>query len=205
MYIQTDEVKAIALRLFPGYTGRSFQVKPFSGPMRLTSCWEGGSREYWAVMNLATGASGAVPENGTPFTPQLAEVKELPINGVIGLHSIFCGRDHGITLYVHPDNLRAYQIEAPDTLSFDEKVVLVSTRCYKPSYAGRSNNRLYEVQSYIPSFTAAQWEAAKASCQAKGLLNKAGAITNDGRNAVPFEKYSSLFSLKTEAAQSITA
>ena len=173
--------------------------------MRLTSNWEGGSRNYWAVMNLGTGNTGAVPENGTPFTQSLADVTDIPVNAVIGRHCIFCGKDLGVTLYVHPDNIRAYMIEAPDTLSFDEKVVLVATRCYKPSYAGRSNNRLYEAQSYIPGFTAEQWEAAKASCQAKRLLNKAGAITNEGRNAVPFERYSSLSSLNAEYSNAVAA
>ena len=157
------------------------------------------------MINLATGKTGFVPENGTPFMPGLKEVSELPLNCALGRHSIFCGRDRGITLFVHPDNLRSFQLEAPDTLSFDEKLVLVCTRCYKPSYAGRKNNRLYEAQHYFPGFTEELWEAGKASLQAKGLLNKAGAITNDGRNAVPFEKYSSPSSLKTEAASQLAA
>lgn len=183
MRIQTPEVIALARRCFPGYTGRKFEVLPFAGPMRLDSNWSGGSREFWVLLNLGTNKGAAVPENGTPFTPQLGELKELPFNCVLARHNISCGHDLGITLYVHPDNLNQYSLPAPDVLTRDEKIVLVATRTRKSSYAGIPNFRFHSAHEET-GITEPAWNAAKASCQARGLLNKAGAITDAGRNAI---------------------
>ncbi len=191
MYIHTKEVVEVALKLFPSYSGRKFEVRVFQGPQRLDSCWSGGSRDYWALINLATGKMGFVPENGTPFTDQIGELQSLPLNCVLGCHTIFCGKDLGITLYVHPDNIKCYQIEALDTLTREEKIVLVATRCLKSSYAGISNYRFHEAHEDT-GIILEDWNIAKASCQAKGLLNKAGAITESGRNAVPHESFNNL-------------
>jgi hypothetical protein len=67
--------------------------------------WDGGSREYCRAINLSTG------EIRQPFDGALIPWRGLanatfPIPAGVGIlvHSIFCGHDRGITLYVAPGN-----------------------------------------------------------------------------------------------------
>lgn len=182
MYIDTPEVKALALRCFPGYSGRTFKVEAFQGPKRLDSNWSGGSRDTFVLLNIGSDKSAHVPENGTPFTMQFKELTELPLNCVLAEHSIFCGKDMGITLYVHPDNLTAL-LPKPVELSREQRIVLKYTAMLKPSYNGISNYR-FHTANRDTGIALEQWESAKAECVAKGLLNKAGAITGNGRNQI---------------------
>jgi hypothetical protein len=95
-------------------------------------------------------------------------------------HSIFCGKDTGITIHVHAENAPKY-LPAPVDLTEDEKTVIGYTKSCKSSYAGIPNFRFHEATRRT-KITLDRWEAAKASCIVKGLLNKAGALTIDGRN-----------------------
>jgi hypothetical protein len=75
-------------------------------------------------------------------------------------------------------------LPAPTELTEDEEIVLVATRSLKASYGGVSNYRLSEARRYT-GIDLHRWETAKAMLIAKKLLNKAGAITVEGRNACP--------------------
>lgn len=99
-----------------------------------------------------------------------------------------------VTVYAHPDSITK-SLEEEVKLSKAELVVLVATRSLKSSYAGISNYRFHEAQRQL-GITLDQWERAKSSCISKGLLNARGAITTAGKNAVPHEKYSGLYSMK---------
>ena len=63
-----------------------------------------------------------------------------------------------------------------------EKLVLIATAALKASYGGVSDCRAKALQER--GLSMARIEAARESLKAKKLLNKAGAITPDGRNAI---------------------
>lgn len=199
MRTQAEEVKEIALAAFPSYSGRKFTVAEFHGPKRLDSCWSEGSRDYFEFVNLESMRTHRVQENGTPWSNggQILECAELPLNVALVQHTIARGKDLGITIFVNGANLSKL-LPAPGAsveLSRNELVVLVATRSLKSSYAGIKNYRFHEANE-ITKINLHEWEEAKASLQAKRLLNAAGAITDEGRNAVPFGDYSDLHSDK---------
>jgi len=99
-----------------------------------------------------------------------------------------------VTVYAHPADITK-SIEEKASLSKDELIVLVATRSLKSSYAGISNYRFHSASGQL-GITLDRWNAAKESCISKGLLNKAGAITTAGKNAVPYGTYNGLYALK---------
>ena len=176
-YTQDLTVKRIAFAAFPSYAGRSFAVAPFEGTKRLDSCWSGGSRDYYQLVSVESLKTIPIPENGTPFSNggQILTISELPQGAALVQHTIFSGKDLGITVYVRPENL-APLLPAPLDLSWGEKVVLTVTGALK-GFA-----RLKEAQEET-GITVQEYDAAKLSLAEKGLLTRARAITDNGRNA----------------------
>lgn len=70
-----------------------------------------------------------------------------------------------------------------DDLSHHEKVVLSATRHYKSKHMGRDRREMMNLD-HDYDMSAEEWEKHKASLQAKGHLNKAGAITPSGKSIV---------------------
>jgi hypothetical protein len=182
MYVKHDDssVVSIVKAAFPSYSGRTVRLKTLTLPMSVRSYWGGGSRDYYAFVRLGDKKTAAVHSNHPAFEPsQPSEVTSLPPGVVIVEHSIFCGKDHGITIYARPEDLNPALLAAPmPELSDDEKNCLDKTCGLKNSYGGESNIRFKR-----SGMTLERWEAAKASLLAKGFINKAGAATNEGRNA----------------------
>ena len=186
LHISTPEVKELALKAFPDYRGKKFRVEglELKAPRSLTSYWSGGHRDYWALVNLNNGKVFHVPENGTPFVNRgkSFQIGCLPV-GIALVHWSKSGYFESITISVHPNNLNRMALPPISELSENEKMVLKYTRSLKSSYAGISNYRFHEA-SRETGITLSVWEQTKASLIVKGLLNKAGAITESGRNAV---------------------
>lgn len=176
------EVQEIAKAAFPDYTGRKFSVTAFQGPMNLASYWDGGSRIYYAVVNLNTKKSVEIPQSGTMFDKQTYRMTTLPPNLAVVAHSISMGKDSGITIHVNPENL-SKMLPAPDEVTWAEKVVLSATRSLKSSYAGIKDYRFREALRDT-SITRVEWDIAKASLIQKGMLNNAGSITDKGKNVI---------------------
>lgn len=185
------EVKDIVNRAFPEYTGRDFVVKTFDGPMQLRSYWDEGSKDYWVIMNLANGKSKRIPENGSIQNPKVYKISKLPPNFVVV--NYFTGRIKRVTVYVGQENLTK-MLPAPNEVSWYEKVVLSATRSLKSSYAGIPDYRFYQANKDT-GITKQEWDQAKQNLISKGMLNRAGAITNDGRNAIG---HKNLWALKSE-------
>ncbi len=190
------EVQEIARAAFPDYTGRKFSVAAFQGPMNLASYWDGGSRTYYAVVDLNTKKSVEIPQSGTMFDKQTYRMTTLPFNLAVVAHSIFMGKDGGITIYVNPDNLTK-MLPKTDEVSWAEKVVLAATRGLKSSYAGIKDYRFREALKDT-GITRVEWDTAKEALIQKGMLNKAGAITDAGKNAIG---WTDLYKLKRPAEE----
>jgi hypothetical protein len=195
MAYHTDapEVRDIANMAFPDYTGKKFKVEAFRGPMELRSSWDGGSRDYYVIVNLSNGKVKPIPENGSGFgsNNKIFKITKLPPNFVVVEKSIFVGKDMGITIYINQENI-SKMLPAPDDTTWEEKVVLVATRSLKSSYGGVKDYR-FQAALRDTGITKQEWDTAKENLIQKGMLNKAGAITDKGRNAAGNEQ---LWSLK---------
>jgi len=189
------------LRSIGGYSGRKFKVivqetVTLGGS---STIWQGGSKTTQYVVNLETGKHirpnlDATPKQGDPFgwIPNEGELK-LQRNLAVVEHDIFCGSDMGLTFIIHPDNAPKF-IPAKIDLSDREIVILVATSSLKSSYNGM--DRFEHIQRFgmglcnskyrylDSSMSRLIWNQVKAGLIEKGLLNKAGAITPKGRNAV---------------------
>lgn len=91
---------------FPDYNGRKFKVYAKNGKMNLNSYWDGGSRNYFKILRLEDGSLMDVPQNGTIFDKMNFSNTSYPAVGyAVVEHTIFCGKDLGLRLYVHPDDM----------------------------------------------------------------------------------------------------
>lgn len=180
-FTKAPEVQDLVRQAFPEYQGKSFAVQIFAGPMTLTSNWSGGQRDYWALVNMSTGRTYHVPENGTPWTrPSGFKCGRLPLN--VALVRLSHGYAKSTCVYVHPENITKYLPPAPE-LTQAQRIVLCATRGLKSSYAGIKDYRFHEAHGRT-GITREAWDTAKAECIGKGLLNRAGAISDEGRNAI---------------------
>ena len=184
-YIEKPDalIKKIIAATFPKYKGRKIKVST-SIPSCLDSYWDGGSRDYYAFYCLDNGRTHDVHSNHPVFERgQPRDLEDgLPLRLVIVCHSYFRGKDMGLTIYANAADL-APMLPAPVELTEDEQTVLHYTSGYKSTYNGIKNYRFHEARSST-GITAERWEAAKASLIAAKFLNKAGAITAKGRNAI---------------------
>jgi hypothetical protein len=184
MYTNDPEVIALARKVYPDYTGKKFQVE-VKEIINVRSYWEGGSRSFFRFIKLADPNQCINVPAQSAFDTPIIDGDKVPL--VPGLacveHAIFLGKDCGITIHVHPANAPKRLAAPTEALSEDEKTVLVYTVSTKSSYGGISNFRFHEAHRNT-GITLERWEAAKAQLIAKKLLNKAGAVTLDGRNIV---------------------
>jgi hypothetical protein len=165
-----------------GYTGRKFRLVAGT-EVRISGLdreWSGGSHAEWTAVSFPGFEAVACDAPQAWPSPPVDHVVLLePGKGVLVRHGMSCGVDTGLEIHIHPEGL-APLLPAAVELSSDEKAVLFFTRSLKPSHNGIRNYR-----QHSSGLDPGRWEAAKALCVAKGLLNKAGAITVAGRNACP--------------------
>ena len=186
IYLDPNQVPS---RLRGDYKGKQFKaVVTDTVEIPITAgLWDGGSRDLYHFVELATGICFAIPnQSAAPWDKARHAYKgELPLGVVMVEHSWFCGKDAGLTFYVRPDAAAKLLPEKSEELSEHEKIVLYATASYKSSYNGMDRYEMAKSYAYgAQSFpTRAEWDQAKASLIGKGMLNKAGAITNKGRNS----------------------
>src|SRR5215467_1660620 len=92
----------IARAAFPGYTGNKFRLDITDRPINCASSWEGGSRDYFVFVDLATmNSSGQMPAQSA-FDRKVEGLDHvtLPPNVACVEHSIFCGKDMGLTIHI---------------------------------------------------------------------------------------------------------
>ncbi len=105
--ITDPSIRKIVSATFPTYRGRKIRVETSDRPVHVESYWSGGSRNYFQAYDMRDGRTMPVPQNGTPFDggPIRPDGVEVPAGFAIVEHSIFCGKDAGIRIHVHPDSL----------------------------------------------------------------------------------------------------
>lgn len=180
-------------RLRGGYSGGKFKVRVVESVTIPADAglWSGGSRETYRIVRLVDGAAVAGSDDMSAPWNRSRDDRAVTLQPgfAVVCHSMFCGKDMGLTFYVHPADAAAL-LPAPSAELRDlEKLVLKATRSYKSSYAGKDRyqmacNDLRWDRSKPAIPTRAQWEEARTALIGRGLLNKAGAITVAGRNAI---------------------
>jgi hypothetical protein len=190
-----DGITASIVRsAYPEYRGKKVCIEIRDYPIDVRSYWDGGSRDYFVFVNLATMERAPVPTQSA-FDPKLegSDSVQLPQGFACVRRSIFCGKDHGIAIMVGSSDI-APMLPAPSAeLTPDQETVLVYTRSCKSSYAGKDRcamaiDDMLSAKRFNPEkpepITRERWNAAKESLIAMGLLNKNGAITPRGKNAI---------------------
>ena len=194
IYLEPNMVPA-ALR--GGYQGKKFKACVCTD-MTIPNdagLWSGGTRDVYSVVRLEDGKSMPATswQGSHPYGQQRQDttVKLEPGIAVVQ-HSMFCGKDMGLTFYVHPDNAAKLIPAQPTMLTAHERLVLTATASLKSSYAGRDRYENARGEYHCVKAlngadypTREQWDLAKHNLIQLGLLNKAAAITPAGRNAVP--------------------
>jgi hypothetical protein len=176
------------MHLRGSYTGRTFRAYVVTSVEMPADAgtWSDGSREMWCLRRLSDGQAVNITDTqSAPWSGQRSDRTIAMVPGVIAVtHSMSRGRDMGLTIYVHPDDA-AKLLPAPVELTDHERIVLRATRAYKASYGGVDRYTMAWRDAQGKLFpTKAGWAVAKESLIAKGLLDKRGALTVAGRNAI---------------------
>ena len=169
-----------------GYNGTKFQVDVINtSTYKLQpSYWSGGSRTTSYLLRLDDLEAVSLPNFHPMFDGQvIPEVIDWRPGFIVIEHDIFCGTDMGITFVVHADDMKTFALPtSSDDLSLLEKAVIELTCGLKSSY------RLEEAERYW-KISAAEYKETQELLKSKGLLNKAGAITVDGKNKRTWHTY----------------
>ena len=179
------DVKQVPQRLLGGYNGRKLKASIGDSVTLFNTSWDGGSRSTYVAVEIATGEAKSLP--GNPSPPQFGgnmegQTIELKPGYMIRENSIFCGKHMGLTFHMLEENAQSL-LPASDELTMPEKIVLAATAGLKASYGGVKNFRFVEANRDT-GIELEQWESAKSALIERKLLNKAGAITVSGRNAI---------------------
>lgn len=152
--------------LLGNYTGNKIKIKlctSVSVPEDAGQ-WSGGSRDTYVVVQIATG-NQLKAEGLVKLEPGFAVVR----------HSIFLGKDSGLTIYALPDDMTPL-LKKDDGAELSEKQLKVLAICkgYKSAY--RVNAAAYN------DISLKEYEELKQSLVALGLLDTRGAVTLQGKN-----------------------
>jgi len=185
VYLDRKDVPA-AIR--GNYTGNKFKAV-VTDSVTIPSdagLWSGGSRDIYQVVELFSSERRSVPfQDLDPWTSARKDRKvELRDGFAVVEHSIFCGKDMGLTIYINSNNA-AGLLPAPVELTDEEVFVLQAIRQYKSSYNGLDRYQLATQYNFSGKVfpTRESYNAAKDSLIACGFLTKAGALTTKGKNA----------------------
>lgn len=200
IFVEREQVAAIVAGTYPDYRGSKIRVIAAETVTFQNLNWAGGTRSQYRACDLSGGPLGSLHKwNQVHPRDNAAEGGEirLPEGAAIVEHSLDCGKDTGLRIYIRPADMPNL-LPARAELCRLERLVLIYTRCRKASYAGKDRYQQarddamygvseagtlgYKSASGFP--TRLNWDAAKAALAERGLLTKAGAITNAGRNAI---------------------
>ena len=101
-------IKEIINACFPDYRGRKVRVTNYI-PSRLDSWWDGGSRDYFVFYQPQTRKVFHVHSNHPifePNQPKTVNPEAIPEDVLLVKHTIFCGRDIGITIHVKQEQMK---------------------------------------------------------------------------------------------------
>jgi hypothetical protein len=108
MKVKKSDIAGIVKATFPEYKGRKFGLRPVETVMFTDLNYSGGTRNKYRACTTS-GESieskfnlNAMPPWANPFEGKRVE---LPAGAVVVEHSMFCGQDCGLTVYVNPADM----------------------------------------------------------------------------------------------------
>lgn len=104
MKVKKAQVRDILKATFPEYRGRKFKVEFTEAIWFHDTNWSGGTTNTY----VAVATDGLTARLNVPapwFNAVEGTKKSLPLNMLIVKHTMFCGKDLGITIYAHPSHL----------------------------------------------------------------------------------------------------
>ena len=106
------ELAAIFRAAFPDYCGRKFRLEVTTSVRCNDTWWDGGSKSDYAFVQLSTGVLRELPDfisggflPGSAAAHKALSSVQLSVDCAIVQHSIFCGKDMGLRVFLHPDNV----------------------------------------------------------------------------------------------------
>jgi hypothetical protein len=104
MKLKKAQAWPIVKATFPNYKGRTFHIEFTNKVTFFDTNWGGGSRNSYAAVR----SDGKTAKLGVPapwINPVEGKSIELPEDVLVVEHSIFCGKDCGITIYANTCHL----------------------------------------------------------------------------------------------------
>ena len=104
MKVKKAQVKDILKATFPEYRGRTFKVEFAPTITFHDTNWGGGTKNTYAII----GSDGRTARLSVPapwINPVEGKTVEMPTNALVVKHTVFCGKDLGITIYASPVHL----------------------------------------------------------------------------------------------------
>lgn len=105
-------IRRIIEATYPNYKGRKIKLRSYT-PHELHSYWDEGSRDTFALVNLNAGTVGHMESNHPFFEAQRSPIGNkfiLPPMCILVMHSIFMGKDSGLTIYVNLSDINALDL-----------------------------------------------------------------------------------------------
>jgi hypothetical protein len=191
---------AVPAALRGSYTGTKFEVEVCTSvhiPMT-AGLWDGGSRDTYTAIRTVDGST--VTLSDSIHAPWDAARRSQDVTLTPGIcvveHRIFCGKDMGLRFYLHPVDAAPLLPAPAQEMTACEQLVLNYTVSRKSSYMGKDRYAMARDDlryGYVPEGaprpvmpSRGDWDAAKTALIARGLLNKAGAITTLGKNQAKY-------------------
>ena len=100
------DMKSIAKVAYPSWRGRKLRVSEHaSNKVNTRSYWDGGSRDTFVVITLATLGVCEIP-GINPINPPAnwRDPTTIEAGTVIVEHSILCGKDYGCTIHIRAED-----------------------------------------------------------------------------------------------------
>lgn len=160
---------------------RTATLYPWTSPVDVTSRWDGGSKSDFQLISLSTGETISL-QSLSPmgkFNHQnypTVKPSQVPDGVVLFESGISCGKPMVPRIYVKPCDMAPLLPPSID-LPRPAIIVLSITAGFRPFYRRELRQRV--------GITDEQWDNESMQLKARKLLNKRGAITNEGRNLVP--------------------
>lgn len=175
-------IRQIVRETFPDFRGREVALVVFAGPVDVSSYWDGGSRQWFAAINLSSMRSVNLPSTN-PTQGNFPVVNDLPDGVALIERSCFCGSHHRLRIHVRSENMNAAMLPPAEELDEDELLVLAVSCTLKSSYAGISGYRRHCLVNERGMMTGDRFDSARDRLISRRLLSKSGAVTISGRNA----------------------
>ena len=181
IYTQDETIATLARLAFPLWRGKKLRVVKTDGTVSIQdTAWNGGSRSSYVAIAINAGTFERIADvrRVNPLRERDERTIPIPVDVAIVEHSIFLGKDHGCTVYLHPNNVNALLAAETETdLTPTERITLCAARELKSSY------RLSEATD-TTGITETEYNAARDSLISRGLLRKNKSISDNGRNAI---------------------